>query len=156
MYIFGYGSLINMKENTNELTNPLRKKITPVEVTGLQRSLNVFNKHRLLGVKDVKNKMCNGILFKVTQKELANLIEREKLYTPKLIEPERILFSYKKQIKFKPDDQIICFYPQAKNVLKKKDIDTTTIPVRPKYLTICLEGAAELGEDFLKDFIATT
>ena len=158
-YIFGYGSLINMKENGNELSNPAIKKIWPVSVSGLKRSFNVVGKngtYRLLGVKDVKTAFCNGILFKVSAKELEKIVDREKLYTPKLLAPDRILFNYNKELKLKElklkeEDRIICFYPQPKYILAKK-----TIPLRENYLNICAEGAMNISPLFFEDFIATT
>ena len=158
-YIFGYGSLINMKENGNELSNSAIKKIWPVSVSGLKRSFNVVGKngtYRLLGVKDVKTAFCNGILFKVSTKELEKIVDREKLYTPKLLAPDRLLFNYNKELKLKElklkeEDRIICFYPQPKYILAKK-----TIPLRENYLNICAEGAMNISSNFFDDFIATT
>ena len=93
IYVFGYGSLINMQEN-KELTQP--KKTWPVMINGLKRSLNVRGKnHLVFGVKDVKTSHCNGILFKVNAEELARLQEREKLYKMKTIDIKRVEFPYK-------------------------------------------------------------
>ena len=153
-YVFGYGSLINMEKNT-ELNNSIHKKICPVTVKGLKRSLNVNGKnHRVFGVKDVKTAFCNGLLFKVTDKELDNLIEREKLYTIKPLSKSRILFNYKKCITFKPNDEVICFYPMKKYVLTKTKLDTK--PINENYLQICIEGSSKINKQFLDDFVKTT
>ena len=153
-YVFGYGSLINMEQNT-ELNDCLHKKICPVHVKGLKRSLNVDGKkHRVFGVKDVKSALCNGILFKVTDKELDNLIEREKLYTLKPLSKDRILFNYTKCITFKPDDKVVCFYPMTKYVLTKTKLDTK--PINENYLQICIHGVSKINQQFLDDFINTT
>ena len=150
IYVFGYGSLINMQEN-KELTQP--KKNWPVMINGLKRSLNVQGKnHLVFGVKDVKTSHCNGILFKVNAEELARLQEREKLYKMKTIDIKRVEFPYKKTLHFKPEDQIVCFYPQAKYVLTKKEL----IGKQPSsYLRKCQTGAEEMGPIFYKDFLAT-
>ena len=158
-YIFGYGSLINMQENTNEISNPLKRKVWPVMVDGLKRSFNVSStggKYKVLGIKEVKGKgKCNGILIKLrTAEELAKLIEREKNYSTKWLNHKRISFPYKKQLTLNPDDQVIYFYPQAKYTLTKKAAEQ--LAIRPNYLTVCLEGAVDLGEDFLQDFAETT
>ena len=150
-YVFGYGSLINMQQNT-ELTLP--KKSCPVLVTGLKRSLNVSGPHskfRVFGVKKTNTHACNGILFKVSAQELATLIEREKLYTMKTLDKAQIRFIYKKNIAFKPADHIICFYPQAKYVLPKKVLHDK--PISQEYLKICNEGATKISEEFLLDFL---
>ena len=154
IYVFGYGSLLNMNNNI-ELSNTKNKKSCPVIIKGLKLSLNVMGKtHKLFGVKDVNTSSCNGILFKVNEKEIQNLIEREKLYTIKEITKNRILFDYKKSINFNPNDKIICFYPQHKYVLTKKQL--LSHPLSSKYLNSCIDGASSFGEDFSNDFIEMT
>jgi hypothetical protein len=156
IYVFGYGSLINMQEN-KELTLP--RKSWPVVVNGLKRSLNVHGKnHLVFGVKDVKTSHCNGILFKVNAAELDRLQEREKLYTMKTLDKTRIDFPYKKKLKFKPADTIVCFYPQAKYVLTKKELaaKTSSQPLKMhNYLRVCHTGAAAISDDFCNDFMQT-
>ena len=125
-------------------------------VTGLKRSLNVSgDRHLVYGVKDVKTASCNGLLFKVSPEELVNLVEREKLYTMKPLAKNRIEFAYNKTMAFKPDDQIICFYPQAKYVLTKKQLLAKPSETSA-YVRRCKAGAGSLGSDFLRDFIETT
>ena len=153
-YVFGSGSLINMNNNI-ELTNHLNKKSCPVIIKGAKRSLNVMGKnHKVFGIKDVKTSFCNGILFKVNEKDMEYLINRESLYTIKLIAKNRILFDYKKTINFKSNDKIITFYPDTKYVLTKKQLSLN--PTSSKYLNICIEGASSLGDDFLQDFTEMT
>ena len=126
-----------------------------VTVKGLKRSLNVDGKkHRVFGIKDVKTAHCNGILFKVTHEELDNLIEREKLYTMKPLAKSRIQFNYKKCITFKPNDEVICFYPMKKYVLTKTNLDKK--PINENYLQICIEGSSKINKQFLDDFVKMT
>ena len=158
IYVFGYGSLINMRDN-KLLFLKNKRKICPIMVSGLKRSFNVSStggKYKVLGVKEStdKNKQCNGILIEITDsEELAKLIKREKNYTPRQLTPERLSFPYKKYLSLNNTDQVICFYPQTKYILKKKE--AAEIKIRPKYLQICLEGARDFGEDFLNDFTET-
>ena len=156
VYIFGYGSLINKNEISEELHK--KKKIIPVIVTGLKRSFNISSsggKYKVLGVQDTKkDNWCNGVLFKVNEEELEKLIERESNYIVKTIEQNRISFDYGKQLTFKKDDQVLCFYPKPLYRLNKKQ--STSRPIRPNYETICLEGARAFGPDFLRDFTETT
>jgi len=143
-----------MQEN-KELTQP--KKCWPVMVNGLKRSLNVHGKnHLVFGVKDVKSSRCNGILFKVSPIELDRLQEREKLYKMKLLDKTRVEFPYKKKIIFKQDDQIVCFYPQAKYILTKKELIAKKPLQSQNYLNICKTGAAAISRDFYNDFIELT
>ena len=154
IYVFGYGALIHLK-HIKELGKKERKSC-PVMVTGLKRSLNVSgDRHLVYGVKDVKTASCNGLLFKVSPEELVNLVEREKLYTMKPLAKNRIEFAYNKTMEFKPDDQIICFYPQAKYVLTKKQLLAKPAETSA-YVRRCKAGAGSLGADFLRDFIETT
>ena len=157
VYVFGYGMLINLAK-IYEIKIASRKKIYPVVVDGLKRSLNVLGgselKYKVMGVKDVKTANCNGVLFKVTQKELMDLIAREQLYTPKTLDPTRISFAYNKaSLHFKPTDKIVCFYPQPKYVLPKKEL--AAYPVKPGYLKNCLDGAAQFNVAFYEDFLAS-
>jgi len=158
IYVFGYGSLINMREN-KELSVKNKQKICPVMVSGLKRSFNVSStggKYKVLGVKNNSDtkKQCNGILIEITDsEELAKLIKREKNYTPRQLALERISFPYIKHLSLTKADQIICFYPQAKYTLKKKE--ASELKIKPKYLQICLAGARDFGEDFLHDFTET-
>jgi hypothetical protein len=152
IYVFGYGALLNLK-TIKELDKP--KKFCPVIVQGLKRSLNVNGaKQLVLGVKDVKTAVCNGILLKVSTNELAKLQEREKLYTMKTLEKTRVDFAYGKCVALTSADQIICFYPQARYVLTKKEV-----PIKYKasaYMRKCLAGANAIGDDFFQDFLKTT
>jgi cation transport regulator ChaC len=127
IYVFGYGSLINMKKNKHQIENPVVRKICPVVVKDLKRYFNVLGNgnDRLLGVKDMPNSVCNGIIYRVSEAELERLIAREKHYTPKILERQRIMFSYNKTIPFTPADEIICFYPQAKVYFNKKNGSNT-------------------------------
>ena len=162
IYIFAYGSLINMAENA-ELTNKINKKerkIYPVTVAGLKRSFNVRvlrgeKQYKVLGVKPVANHniMCNGILFKVSEKELEKLIEREGNYTLNALSPDQLSFKYKYKstLRIKADDQILYFLPEKKHTLTKKASEL--IPILPGYLNICLTGARAQGKDFYQDFL---
>ena len=102
IYVFGYGSLINMKKSHHQIENPIVRKICPVMVKDLKRYFNVIGNgnYRVLGVKDVPNSVCNGIIYRVSEAELERLIEREKHYTPKLLDRQRIMFSYNKTIRW--------------------------------------------------------
>lgn len=153
IYVFGYGSLINVK-TCKELYQIKNRIICPVTVSGMKRSFCVSSnggKYKVLGVRESKKNDCNGLLIKMNSaEELANLFKREKNYIAKPLDQVRILFNYKKQLTLTAADQIICFYPLKKYLLTKKNAET--IKIKPNYLNTCLEGASEQGEDFLQDF----
>jgi hypothetical protein len=145
LYIFGYGSLINMTYNT-EINNPSDRTVYPVICKDMERSWNVCGKtKKYFGVQNKKNFITNGILFKVSEEELVKLINRETYYEPKIISFDRITF-YKDPIIFNRDDKIICFYTNKNNnnICSPKDLS---------YLYICLEGCLKISKSFTKDFI---
>jgi hypothetical protein len=148
LYIFGYGSLINMTYN-KELNNPLERTIYPVKSRNMERSWNVCGKTKTyMGVRNKKNFVINGILFKISEEELTKLINRETYYEPKIISFDRISF-YKDPLIFNCDDKIICFYskPNNNNICSPKDLS---------YLYMCLEGCLKISKAFTKDFIENT
>jgi hypothetical protein len=156
IYVFGYGSLMNMSENT-ELDRPLQKTLIPVSVKGMKRAFNVnsmaLKDTVVLGVRDVRTSVCNGVLFKVTAAEFERLETRENLYVPKELAPDRLVFTYSSSF-LKKTDKSICFYPLPRYVLTKKQAALKKI--KPAYLRSCLDGAEKLGEEFLADFLFTT
>ena len=146
-YIFAYGALLDLYKN---------KWCWPVLVHGLKRTLNVQGqKHLVFGVKKSSTSKCNGILIKVPEKELDQLVLREKLYTLKPLPKENLSFPYTlTPLKFDSDDEVFYFAPQPKYVLTKKAAEEKPRPTA--YLNRCLRGAAAQGPAFLQDFIQTT
>jgi len=152
VYVFAYGSLLNKEQLKKEFNK--NKKVLPVIISGFTRYFNVSSsggKYKVLGIKNKKGAQCNGILFTLSEEELEKLIKREKNYSIKTIENKRVSFHYGKTIVLNENDQVLCFYPKPNYILTKKEADK--IPIRPYYLTTCLEGAKSMGEDFLHDFV---
>jgi hypothetical protein len=153
IFIFGYGALINPREIKQIYPN---KKIYPAKVEGLKRVFNVETKdgrYKMLGVKKSHRHWCNGVLFTVNENELAKLIQREKHYTPELLNKDQII--YKQSLPdFQPQDQIIYFLSKPPYRLTQKQADA--LPIKPGYLNKCLSGAAAISEPFLQDFVETT
>jgi hypothetical protein len=148
IYIFGYGSLINMSHN-KQLVNPSERVIYPVIVNHMERLWNVCGKSQTyLGVLDKNNFKTNGILFKVSEEELLKLIEREIYYDTKLVSSDRISF-YKDDILFNTNDKIICFYSKNNN----NNNNIICKPINLSYLYLCLEGCLKISKSFTKDFI---
>lgn len=155
VYVFCYGELINLK-TVKEINQP--KESWPVMIKGLKRSLNVGGKnHLVFGVDNVKGEWCNGVLIKVSPDELSRLKEREKLYTLKTLDKERVTFPYKKTLQFNPKDTIVYFYPQVNYVLNNNELANNPQLLQAQhYLHLCQAGAAEVGPDFYNDFMRTT
>jgi hypothetical protein len=155
VYLFCYGELINLK-TVKEINQP--KESWPVMINGLKRSLNINGKnHIVFGIDDVKGEWCNGVLIKVSPHELSRLKKREKLYTLKTLDKEKVTFPYKKTLQFNTTDTIVYFSPKAKYVLTKNEMANNSQSFKAQhYLHLCQTGAAEIGTDFYNDFIRTT
>jgi len=154
-YIFGYGSLINMLYNTEELPDAINRPVWPIMVNGLQRTKNVLlkdKKHVVFGVKDHLTQSCNGILFPVNKDELMRLRIREGLYDPIELPAERILPKYGPASQYNfvlnANLKIYCFYP------KENALTTSNkLPFLPGYLKICYDGCRRISDQFYKDFL---
>ena len=157
IYIFGYGSLINV-ENNKALQNDQAagpRELYPVLIKNLKRYFNVLGnknnvEYRLLGVKGEPNAVCNGLLYQVSDQELGRLIKREQNYTPTFLEHHRILFNYNKTLTLSADDKVICFYPKAEYILTQQN--ALSVPIQAKYREICYAGASKISEVFFEDF----
>jgi hypothetical protein len=148
-YIFGYGSLINKKYSI-ELNDINKTKIIPVMVLNLERDYIVINNKLYFGIKDNSNCFTNGVLINVSSDEIINFDMREKYYTRKILDKNRILFIYDKY-KLSKDDIVYIYYPT--NYDFSSYIQTEQAK---KYITICLEGCIDIGKQFLIDFILHT
>jgi len=159
IYVFGYGSLMNMWYNKELQERGTTRPIAAVKITNLERAWNVCGaKDVFLGVKDKKGSETNGLLFQVSQEELQKLKLRERLYISRLLQHKRIRF-YPGQtnILLKSKDQVICFYPKQVKTLKHSTLaKRKTCKKNFNYIQLCLEGTLQVGEEFTYDFLNTT
>ena len=121
-------------------------------ISGLKRSWHVQGtrqKQTYLGVEDMIQSKCNGVLIKVSEQELEQLIKREEYYTMKLLSHDRVIFKYTNFIIDKTD-LIYCFYS---NSVDKPSLE---YPISNKYFKICIDGCYKYGDVFFKDFFYTT
>jgi hypothetical protein len=151
LYVFGYGSLINVN-NTTEFMNKDKKIIIPLTLKNMKRSFCVYGfKEIYLGVIEQENSLCNGLLISISNSELEMLKIREKYYDLKEMDISNILFNYNKKILFNKDDKIVLFYPKKEYIINKYDKN-----ISKKYLQICVNGCIKYGIVFLYDFISQT
>ncbi len=154
IYVFGYGSLINMSENV-ELENYMQCEIIPVKIMGLQRKWNIHGENQTyLGIIENDDFWCNGIIFRVSDKDLNYLDLREKYYEKRFIKKEKIKFyeDYDKNIVFIENDQIIYYHADPKYL----GSPSTKYPIKEEYLNICLIGCEKISKLFKMDFIIST
>ncbi len=161
IYLFAYGSLINTKYN-KEITNIFFKKHTPVNVHHLKRFwMKPFkiSDENYLAIMDNINSITNGILIEVNQDDLDRLDKREKYYTRKVLDKNRISFDYNvtnltNLTNFLSDQDIVYTYYCNSNAIQI-DFDKYNSETK-KYLLECLEGCISFGKDFFNNFIFMT
>lgn len=151
--IFGYGSLIN--EQSLKKTSPNSKILYPAKTYGFIRVFNLASTNRICSItnksvavlnveKGEYNEQINGVCIEVSKEEFKHILEREKGY--ELIEIEILDYNNEnnktkgymfRARHYEPYDFI--FNSQMQN----------------EYLTICIEGAKNFGEQFLEEFKTT-
>jgi len=151
--VFAYGSL--MHQGSLGRTVPEAYNIFPARVQGLQRVFNLASHYRFdrqqnrpVCVLNVENAPAtltmNGICFDMDEQSIQALLHREQGYdfcpiTAEHFDQQQVFSAYYFQAKqFTP----YRYLPQSKD--------------QQHYLTLCLEGCAAFGENFLADFKRST
>jgi hypothetical protein len=143
-------------------TIPSAHRSIPVHVHALQRGWFVHSSKpaaptTYLGVIEKSKSFCGGVLFEVSKQDLRRLDERERNYTRKPLDPQRIEF-LTNNAPLNPSNAV--WYYQTKQPVKPNK----SYPILRSYLNICLNGFFELEETFSEGgalhfaerFIATT
>ena len=164
-YIFAYGSLIEKESRLR--TTPNAKNAFPVKVQGFQRGW--FTKLKTIGFTTtflgcIQNKKhcTNGVVYEVTEDELAKTDVREKGYQRIKIDIKNI-DDFTSQI----DKQAnIWIYANTfpNNIVPQSELPSKDTPIVQSYVDICLNGCLEIEElypeipkgEFAKDFIKST
>ncbi len=156
VYIFGYGSLLNLS-STNSVLN---KKIS----TGDVQTVTLKGYERLWRVKDTvwfesiqqqkyglfldinkkENSHVNGILTKVIKDELENLKLREKNYN---------LVSIKDSIQEVPNLEVFTFISKEEHRYKNTD---KGVYIPEQYEKMVLSGCSNISSEFKKEYLLTT
>lgn len=130
-YVFGYGSIINLK-SANKTTKA--KNLKPKTIFGFSREWNINIEgvnQTALGIIKKKGSKCNGVLVEVD--DLKEMDKREIGYNRVLVE-----------------DNIWVYIP------KKTNKATKDYPIVQSYVDVVLEGCFKISNDFAKEFIDTT
>jgi hypothetical protein len=155
-YILGYGSLINARSRAR--TGRSGRAIR-VRISGLSRAWNFRserNRMTALGVLKVKGATTNGVLVRVSKRELKRFDRREKGYKREQIENSNItlLAQDNRPLAQKklPLGNVWAYFPI------KSQQPTKHFPIRQSYLDVVLTGCLNLkcGEPFAAEFIRTT
>ncbi len=157
MYIFGYGSLINLPSVSNALKRTLNKSdLLPVVLDGYVRSwrgketllfetLGRTATGAFLDLKSEAKSYVNGVLVTVNEKELEQLKLREKNYD--CIE---VTDSIRGAASAGP---VFTFVAKSDHLVREIDSD---IYIPQLYIDMVIEGCRAMGEEFLREYEKTT
>lgn len=155
MYLFGYGSLINLLSAQKSFKRILTQEdLIPVKIKGYERVWNAIEsilfENELNSVNGVflniqKNENSNiyGVVIKISDEELEYLKLREKNYSC-------ITISAKNVINQKFDDDLIAFMTTNEEKLAKIGDSECYIPTR--YTNVVKDGLKNYDDDFISNF----
>lgn len=155
MYLFGFGSLINLSSAQKSFKRVLSQKdLLPVKIKGYERVWNAIESIQFeeenesingvfLNIKKNENSTLYGVMIKISDEELEILKLREKNYSCITIKKEDVL-------SFEAKDDLIAFMTTREDKLAKIGDKNCFIPF--KYTQIVKEALNNYDEDFKKDF----
>ena len=144
--IFGYGSLIN-SDSRRRTTGSGEAR--PVRVRGWRRAWNVVSTATgvtYLGVVRVEHAVRNGVLFEVSPEQLIEFDARESGYTRRAIPSGDWIDAVPRSI----SDDAHVYVPDAPGT------PTPSCPIVQSYVDVVLAGCLELGNEFAREFVAST
>lgn len=153
MYLFGFGSLINLASAQKSFKRVLTQNdLISVKIKGYERVWNAVESIEFedgivngvfLNIQKNENSILYGVVIKITEEELDVLKLREKNYSCISIKKESILT---KNI----DDDLIAFMTTKEDKLAKKDDKNSFIPL--KYTQIVKNALENYDEEFKENF----
>lgn len=152
MYLFGYGSLINLESAQKSFKRELKQEdLIPVNVKGYDKVWNSiehieFNGININGVflnlKKDESVITNGVLVKITDEELELLKLREKNYSCITIPASNA--------DIKLDADMIAFMTTNEEKIAKQGDTTCFIP--EKYIDLVTKPLQNYSEEFAKEY----
>src|SRR5205807_3418823 len=138
-FIFGYGSLVEFQSRIR--TEPAASYAFPANVEAIQRGWfgqvgGVSLSTTFLGAVPDANSNCNGVIFQVSQQQLAGFDKREIGYKRERIDQNNVTML--DGSKSAPEGDI-WFYASI-----EKRFASRECPIVQSYLDICLNGCLEL------------
>lgn len=155
MYLFGFGSLINLSSAQKSFKRVLSQNdLLPVKIKGYERVWNAIESIQFeeenesingvfLNIKKNENSTLYGVMIEISDEELEILKLREKNYSCITIKKEDVL-------SFEAKDDLIAFMTTREDKLAKIGDKNCFIPF--KYTQIVKEALNNYDEDFKKDF----
>ena len=153
IYIFGYGSIINLKY-IRQIDIKKKRNIFPIMLDNhLRHWIYTTSKNIYLGLYKQQSMNVNGILVEVDELELKLLDKRERYYIRKEINKNDIIKSYG-PIKINSDDVIYAYYSDPSK--SEKWIFDFKSEQMKDYLYNVLSGCIKINRKFFEDFLFTT
>ena len=156
MYLFGYGSLINLSSAQNSFKRVLTQdNLIPVKIKGYERVWNAIESIQFenevvngifLNIKENENSVLNGVMIKISQEELEILKLREKNYSCVVIEDKDVIDN-------KVDSDLIAFMTTNEKKVAKVGDSNSFIP--SKYIEVVKSALKDYEDDFEKEFRKT-
>ncbi|MFA9239321.1 MAG: hypothetical protein ACEQSQ_05420 [Candidatus Paceibacteria bacterium] len=153
MYLFGFGSLININSAQKSFKRVLKQEdLIPVQIKGFQRVWNALESIKFdeepvdgvfLNIEKSPQNTLSGVVIKITAQELEILKLREKNYSC-------INISFKDVLNREFDSDLIAFMTTNEEKIAKRNDKSCFIP--SKYIDIVTEGLKNYDEFFVNDF----
>ena len=156
MYLFGFGSLINLASAQKSFQRVLTQNdLIPVKIKGYERVWNAlesiqFGEEKVNGVflniQKKEDSILNGVVIEISKEELEILKLREKNYSCITIKSSDVLDK-------SFDDDLIAFMTINDEKLAKIGDTNSFIPA--KYIEVVKEGLKNYDDNFIKEFEKT-
>ena len=157
MYLFGFGSLINLASAQKSFKRVLTQKdLIPVKIKGFKRVWNALENIKFednmevngvfLNIQEKKDAILYGVMIKITQEELEILKLREKNYSCIKIKKDNVLSE-------NAQEDLIAFMTTKEEKIGKVGDVNTFIP--KKYIQIVNEALKNYDEEFKDNFKET-
>ncbi|RXJ97294.1 gamma-glutamylcyclotransferase [Malaciobacter molluscorum] len=154
MYLFGYGSLINLNSAQKSFKRKISyKDLIPVKIKGLKKVWNAievvdFDDEKqvntvFLNLQKDENSYANGVVVKITEDELELLKLREKNYS-------NIIIDKKNVTNMTLDEDIITFMTTNEEKIAKKT--NTDCVIASKYIDILTNSFENYDDEFVKEY----
>jgi hypothetical protein len=154
MYLFGFGSLININSAQKSFIRKLKQDdLIPVKIKGFQRVWNSIETIKFEDGKDVngiflnlqKNDdfFVNGVIIEITNEEFEILKLREKNYSCIKIEPQNVIGA-------SLDDNVVAFMTTNEEKIAKDGNKNSYIP--SKYIDILVEALKNYDNNFVTEY----
>ena len=153
MYLFGFGSLINLSSAQKSFKRVLTQDdLVAVKIKGYERVWNAVESIQFdneivrgvfLNIQKNENSILDGVVIEISQEELEILKLREKNYSCITIKSNDVIN------KIFNDDLIAFMTINEEKLAKIGDINTY---IPNKYIDVVKEGLKNYDEDFIEGF----